>query len=134
MKKILLTYFIICLYSAFSFSQNKLSIEIKELHNNKGQIHLFIFDKDQNKINDVKSKIENNECYITIENLSSGEYAFKYFHDENNNDKLDCNWMGIPKEGYGFSNNAKGNFGPPPFEQWVFEISNNKKMVCIPTY
>lgn len=134
MKKILLTYAILCICSAISFAQYTLSIEINNLHNSKGQIHLFVFDKEQNKIAEKIERIENNKCSITIENLSSGEYAFKYFHDENNNNELDCNWMKIPKEGYGFSNNARGNFGPPPFEQWVFEINDHKKMICIPTY
>lgn len=134
MKKILLTYAILCICSALSFAQHTLSIKISNLRNNKGHIHLYVFDKNQNKITEANGKIENNECTITIQNLSSGEYAFKYFHDENSNDKLDCNWMKIPKEGYGFSNNARGNFGPPPFEKWVFEISGHKKMICIPTY
>lgn len=134
MKKIFLTYIVICSFSAISFAQYTLSIKISNLRNDNGQIHLYIFDQDENKIEEVHKKIENSECYIIIENLSSGEYAFKYFHDENNNDKLDCNWMKIPSEGYGFSNNARGNFGPPAFEQWVFEITENKKIVCIPTY
>ena len=42
--------------------------------------------------------------------------------------------MKVPKEGYGFSNNARGSFGPPAFEQWIFEINDHKKMICIPTY
>lgn len=134
MKKILLTFAILCICSAISFAQYTLSIKISNLRSNNGQIHLFIFDKNQNKLEEVNKKIENNECTITIENLSTGEYAFKYFHDENNNDKVDCNWMGIPKEGYGFSNNARGNFGPPPFEDWIFEMNDHKKKICIPTY
>jgi uncharacterized protein (DUF2141 family) len=134
MKKILLTCLIINICSAITFAQYKLSIEIKNLQNNEGQIHLYVFDEDQNKIAEKTEGIEHNECTIIIDNLSSGQYAFKYFHDENNNDKVDCNWMKIPNEGYGFSNNARGKFGPPPFEQWLFEINDDKKIICVPTY
>ena len=134
MKKILITIFIISICSAHTFAQYTLTIKINNLRNNKGQIHLYIFDENQNNITDSFGEIENNECTIKIKQLSPGKYAFKYFHDENNNDKLDCNWMKVPKEGYGFSNNARGTFGPPSFEQWIFEINDHKKMICLPTY
>ena len=38
------------------------------------------------------------------------------------NEKLDTNFFGIPKEQFGFSNNAKGRFGPPSFESASFEL------------
>jgi len=46
-----------------------------------------------------------------------GQYAIKVFHDENANGELDINFLGIPKESYGFSNHARGRFGPPPFAE-----------------
>lgn len=134
MKKILLTFIFICVCTTVTLAQYTLTIKITNLRNNKGKIHVYVFDENQNNIIDKYGEIENNECTIKIKNLSSGKYAFKYFHDENNNDKLDCNWMKIPKEGYGFSNNAKGNYGPPSFEKWVFKINDHKEMICIPTY
>jgi Uncharacterized protein conserved in bacteria len=36
--------------------------------------------------------------------------------------------LGIPKEGYGFSNNASGMFGPRPFKEWLFDIKEDKKI------
>jgi uncharacterized protein (DUF2141 family) len=41
-----------------------------------------------------------------------GDYAISVFYDENSNDKLDTGFMGIPREKVGFSNNARGRFGP----------------------
>jgi uncharacterized protein (DUF2141 family) len=49
--------------------------------------------------------------------LAAGEYAVMLFHDENGNQKMDSNLLGIPTEGYGFSNEAKGRFGPPKFSE-----------------
>lgn len=48
-------------------------------------------------------------------NLPRDTYAVAVFLDVNNNTKLDSNMFGYPTEPYGFSNNAKGNFGPPDF-------------------
>ena len=51
-----------------------------------------------------------------------GEYAFAIVHDENGNNQMDTNWLGIPKEGIGTSNNAKGRFGPPKYRDAKFTI------------
>ena len=55
--------------------------------------------------------------------LPPGQYAVAVFHDENGNDELDTNLLGIPTEGTGFSRNAQGNFGPPSFNDAAVEIS-----------
>lgn len=58
---------------------------------------------------------------IKLQDLPEGSLALSVFHDVNGNGKLDSNAMGIPKEPYGFSNNAAGTFGPPKFEKAQFE-------------
>lgn len=134
MKKILFISSIIILGSIISSAQNNLTIKINTLRNSNGKIYLYFFDKEQNIIIERSSVIENNECHMTLEDLNSDQYAFKYFHDENDNGKLDCNWLGIPNEGYGFSNNAVGTYGPPSFEEWIFEINDHKNLICYPKY
>lgn len=57
---------------------------------------------------------------IKLQDLPEGSLALSVFHDVNGNGKLDSNAMGIPKEPYGFSNNAAGTFGPPQFEKAQF--------------
>ena len=71
---------------------------------------------------------------MVIEDLNPGNYAFRYFHDKNENDEMETNWMGLPTEGFGFSNNAKGLFGPPSFDKWVFELNADRKLICQPKY
>jgi uncharacterized protein (DUF2141 family) len=51
----------------------------------------------------------------TLKTSPQGVYALVVIHDEDSNGKLNTNWLGIPTEGYGFSNNAKGLLGPPKF-------------------
>lgn len=60
-----------------------------------------------------------------------GTYAIKIFHDVNGNGKLDTNFLGIPTEPYGFSNNAMGAFGPPSFEEASFRVSGNGASLSI---
>ena len=55
--------------------------------------------------------------------LPYGEYAVTLFVDFNGNKKLDKNFLGIPKEQYGFSNNVMGKMSPPTFNQAKFAIS-----------
>ncbi len=57
---------------------------------------------------------------VVLKDLPEGPIALSLFQDANGNGKLDMNMMGMPTEPYGFSNNASGNFGPPPFDKAVF--------------
>ena len=65
---------------------------------------------------------------FTFKDVKPGTYAIRYFHDENNNGKMDTGTFGIPKEGYGFSNNARGFMGPPDFEDMLFEVDKDLRM------
>ena len=54
--------------------------------------------------------------------LPAGHYAIAVFHDKNGNQELDQNLVGMPSEPYGFSNNARGSFGPPSFEAAAIDL------------
>jgi len=71
--------------------------------------------------------IKNNEVIVVIDSLKYGEYAVKVFHDENKNGELDTDFLGIPDEDYGYSNDASGWFGPPSWEKAKF-IFNQPEM------
>ncbi|SFM26256.1 DUF2141 domain-containing protein [Rugamonas rubra] len=53
---------------------------------------------------------------VLVKDLPPGDYAIAVFHDENGNGKMDANAFGIPTERIGFSNDARGNMGPPGFD------------------
>lgn len=134
MKFIISLILLFIFFSASSSKQTKLTIEITSLRNSKGQILLELKDSNDKKIKGFAQKIVNKKCIIVIDDLKPGKYAFKYFHDEDNNKELETNWIGIPKEGYGFSNNATGTFGPPSFEDMLFELNLTLTQKCTPTY
>ena len=121
-------------YIKFSFSQMKLEIEIIEIRNNTGNIMLQLFDKNEKVLIQEKSPIKDKKCSFSIPSLKPGKYAVRYYQDENLNGKMDTNLVGKPTEGYGFSNNVIGKFGPPAFEKWLFEITEDKKIVLKPAY
>ena len=57
--------------------------------------------------------------------LPTGTYAIGVFHDVNGNNSLDTNFLGIPKEQYGFGNDATGSFGPPSFNDAAITVSKD---------
>ena len=133
MPKVLLI-FICSLIATLSQKPATLTIEINNLNSSKGRVLLDLQDENKNSVQTVFQEIKDKHCIITIENLSPGKYAFKYFHDENSNKELDTNWMGMPKEGFGFSNNAKGKFGPPKHEKTIFNFASDTTLTCTTIY
>jgi uncharacterized protein (DUF2141 family) len=62
-----------------------------------------------------------------FENVPAGTYGISAFHDKNDNEKLDTSVIGIPVEDYGASNNARGVFGPPKFDDARFVYEKGTK-------
>jgi len=60
---------------------------------------------------------------VAFENVPEGSYDIAVVHDENKNGKLDFNEMGMPIEGYGFSNNPAKRMGPAPFDETKFALN-----------
>lgn len=106
-------------------AQSSLTVEIVNLGNNKGVVIVDIIDRNEESVTDQSSKIVDKKCTMVFKDLKNGMYAIRYFHDENSNDELDMNFLGIPKEGIGFSNDALGRFGPKDFSEWLFEVSGD---------
>jgi uncharacterized protein (DUF2141 family) len=65
-------------------------------------------------------KIRHEQARCDFQDIPRGTYAMAVVHDENMNGKLDKNWIGRPKEGYGFSNDAKSLLSAPSFSDASF--------------
>ncbi len=125
------------LFSLFQISvsgQVTLKVVITNLQNNEGRVILNLMDINNKDIKVFYGKIVDKRCILTINNLKPGSYSFKYFHDKNNNNKIDTNFIGIPKEGFGFANNAMNKFGPPDFKKTIFEVKQDTTLVCKACY
>jgi len=106
------------------------TVEVSGIRNDKGLILAALFCKedgfpDGNKAcRRTGSKINNKRAKVVFTNVPKGVYAVSLIHDENNNRKLETNWIGIPDEGVGVSRNATGTMGPPDFEDASFRVSD----------
>lgn len=113
-------------------------VEAVGFENDKGKARLLLFsDKEKKYFPSEQDSafirrilpIEDNKVVFQLDSLPYGDYAVSVHHDENNDGKVNSNWLGIPKEGLGASNNAKGTFGPPSFEK--AKITLNKPEISI---
>jgi uncharacterized protein (DUF2141 family) len=122
------------LMPVLSIAQFSITIQISDIRNNNGKILLELSNENQEQIAVYSVNISDNKCVIVIDSLKKGKYSFRFIHDENRNDKLETNWLGIPKEGFGFSNNPSMTFGPPSFEETIFELRESIFINCKPKY
>jgi uncharacterized protein (DUF2141 family) len=134
MIKPVFTLFAAFLVSFSTFSQSAIEIEITGLRNNAGVIMLQLFDEQETVVRQEKGTISENKCTIIIKDLKPGKYAVRYSHDENLSGTLETTKIGKPTEGYGFSNNAYGLFGPKPFRDWLFEVNGDTQLVLKTRY
>jgi uncharacterized protein (DUF2141 family) len=79
----------------------------------------------------ASAAVRNRKSEWVFENMPYGAYSIKVFHDENGNSRLDTSFLGKPVERYGFSNNADGCFGPPPFSSTVFALESPMMKISI---
>lgn len=123
-----------CFLSSVLFAQKTLSIEIINLRNDLGQVQFVLCNENEEQVATVSEMILENKCLIVLDSLNVGTYSFKFFHDENKNQLLDVNWLGIPREGFGFSNEPSMSFGPPCFEKTLFSFECSTVIICKPKY
>ncbi len=115
-------------YTATVFGQSaSLEVIVTNIREVKGSIRASVFNEKSSflkkEYQGKVAKVNGESMTLSFENLPAGEYALSVIHDENENGELDSNFMGIPKEGFGFGNNALGRFGPPDFEKTVVKVT-----------
>lgn len=126
----LLFVFIPCLL----LSQNKLSVSVEGVKTSNGKISVAVYNRSEGFLKFDKvfkcdsTKAKKGVTLIAIEDLPEGEYALAIFHDENGNDELDTNWLGIPKESIGFSRAKMRTFGPPSFRDCALKIERDSEI------
>lgn len=119
-----------------SDTKEYLIVKISNVKELRGEMKIALyndktsFDKQENPIATAQIPVDKNTIEVKFENLSpSKDYALAVHHDANSNGKIDTNLLGIPKEGFCFSNNAMGSFGPPSYEDCKFEIKTGTYVI-----
>ena len=109
-------------------SAETLEINVDNVRTSNGTLLLQVmqgevqFKGEQEPVLSLSEPAKEGTITFVTKDLPPGEYAVRVMHDENDNFKLDANFMGIPKEPWGFSNNAKGRFGPPGWDAVRFTV------------
>ncbi len=130
-KNVMALVFFICI-SAVAMGL-EVSFDVKDLRNGSGVVRIAVFSEDQKEsfpketskaicLKNVRT--DQQDTRITCEGIAAGSYAAYLLHDENDNGEMDHNWIRLPKEGYGFSNNASASFGLPDFEDAAFKLED----------
>lgn len=122
MKKLLI---IALLGAAGAASAATVQVRVDGVRNDTGVVQVALCDeatypKDCRLTTSVPAKA--GSVTVELPNVPAGSWAALAYHDENTNKKLDTNFVGMPKEGYGFSNGAKGTFGPPKFKDTAITV------------
>ena len=137
MKRIIITISILLAGLGLFGQAGDLNVRITGLKNNNGKCIIYIFDskegfpaKPEKAFRSLSGDIRQNMCTVAISGLQPGEYAIAVVHDENGNKKIDTNFLGIPREGLGSSNNPK-SFGPPSFNDSRFRYTGDEKTLEI---
>ncbi len=119
-------------------SENALDIEVVGLRNDSGEVGCSLFNdpvaypRDDSKvISHVWAPIHDGKAVCEFVGLQPGPYAAVVFHDENGDHEFNMNAFGMPKEGYGFSNDAAALFGPPTFDSASFNYTGKKLYLVI---
>jgi uncharacterized protein (DUF2141 family) len=104
-------------------------VAVFNIRNSIGTVDCALFDSPSGFPADVlrsamrlaAMKILDRTGHCDFLDIPPGTYALVVLHDENMNGRVDYNWLGIPREGYGFSKDAKGTLGgAPSFKQAAF--------------
>jgi len=144
MNHLIITFTAICSLM-FMNAENKntatLEIEISEFRNTDGHLLVSLYrneknfnDGAENAFRNKKVKVDGKKMSVSFEDLPFGEYAILFLHDENNDEEMDTNMVGIPQEGYGASNNAVNTFSAPKYKDAKFTIDRNTISTSLKIY
>lgn len=132
----ILMWALLVLYAAIptdaqSESTGKLIIHIIGFPSSEGYAMVALHNSEQSYQGEEAAAVDkkmvlvvDQKATVVFENVAFGSYGVSFYHDENANGKLDTNAIGIPKEAYGFSNNARGFLGKPSYRDVMFEMNS----------
>lgn len=128
----------LCVQKSAAQSVQPMTVAMTGFRNTDGQAMIFLYNnaadfptKRDRAFRVKKVPVTGAAMEVMFDDIPAGTYGVAVYHDENKNDKMDRAWYGMPTEGYGASNDAKGTFGPPKFDDAKFEMGNAPKTVKI---
>lgn len=112
-----------------------LSIEFSNFRNKEGVLYIFLYNYENQYPDNPfmhfavdKKNVKNDHLLVNLPKLSKGIYAVSILDDENDNEDLDM-WLGIPTEGYAFSNNVRPLFALPDYKELIFNLDKPSQRI-----
>jgi len=136
MKKIVIIVLFLIGFSTIQAQQSgTIKVTITNASSDEGKVLIGLYNSEASFLKKTykgtMSKTVDGKCEVEFKDVPYGEYAVSIFHDENDNNRLDANFMGIPKEDNACSNNAKGFMGPPKYKDAKFNLDQEKVVIPI---
>jgi uncharacterized protein (DUF2141 family) len=120
---------------SISADAQRLTIIIKNIRDIEGNVGAAVYKNEKDFLKTPFAtkavKATPGEATLVFDNLPAGNYGISVLHDTNGNDKMDSDFIGVPKEGFGFSNDAMGAFGPPKFEKAMISFTGKDQTIVI---
>ena len=113
------------LLAAVPASSATVEVRVSGVAAGKGKVNVAVCDRERflkQCAFSASVPAQGQEVVVSLKDIPPGTWAVLAYQDENDNGELDRNFIGIPRENYGFSRNAAGRFGPPGFEDAAIEV------------
>jgi uncharacterized protein (DUF2141 family) len=111
-------------------AQNKIEVSLTNFDSDTGVVMVGLYNVEANFLEDpfmsISSEISNKETKVTFADVPDGIYAISSYHDEDEDGALNMLLGMIPSESYACSNGARGFFGPPKWEDAMFEVKDGE--------
>lgn len=113
---------------AAASDEASLTVQVEGLETPQGAVMMALFDAPDawdggEAVAGQRVAVDGSSVTVEFGALPAGDYAIRMYHDVNGDGELDMNLMGIPSEPFGFSNNARGRFGPASWDDAVFTLA-----------
>ncbi len=137
LRYLLAAMFMLPAGAAAAAQPTTLTIKVEDVSPLGGDIRLALYtektysDDNAKDVNDAVVPARTGETVVTLTGLKPGIYAVKLFQDFNRNGKFDMNWLGLPLEKYGFSNDAHPTFSEQPFAATKFDLRPGANTITI---
>ncbi len=132
MKRYILSTLLVI--SGFYLHAQKLTIEFDNIRNNEGVISVTVYENDENWLDEEgdyleyifpKDSLKDGKMTASIELEKPGTYAIAVLDDEDADGEMRYNFIGYPREGFGFSNNIHVWLSRPKFDECLLDIKND---------
>jgi len=122
------------LLSTLGASAATVEVRVSGVVGAKGKINVAVCDRERflkQCAYTASAPARDGETVVALRDIPAGTWAVLAYQDENENSQLDRNFIGIPKENYGFSRDAASRFGPPGFDDAAIEVKDGTTVAPI---